>query len=104
MDSKINPVILKGSNYAVWALDMETLLKSKGLWKYTKTMIPYLTNDQAKFIVVGKKDEVVGVIMTYISWEIHFHINGIKYPNQFWKKLNLMFDGVDKIHVMRFEK
>jgi hypothetical protein len=26
-----------------------------------------------KFVVDGKKDEVVGVIMTYISWEIQFH-------------------------------
>jgi hypothetical protein len=46
---------------------METLLKSKGIWKYKNTMIPYLTDDHMKFIVDGKKDEVVGVIMTYIS-------------------------------------
>jgi hypothetical protein len=46
---------------------METLLKSKGLWKYTKVMIPDPTDDHAKFIVDGKKDEVVGVITTYIS-------------------------------------
>jgi hypothetical protein len=46
---------------------METLLKRKGLWKHTKTMIPYPIDDQAKFIVDGKKDEFVGVIMTYIS-------------------------------------
>jgi hypothetical protein len=25
-----------------------------------------------KFVVDGKKDEAVGVIMTYISWEIDF--------------------------------
>jgi hypothetical protein len=37
-----------------------------------KVVIPDPTDDQEKFIVDGKKDEVVGVIMTYISWEIHF--------------------------------
>jgi hypothetical protein len=62
--------VLNGSNYVVWAPDMETLLKSKGLWKYMKTVIPDPTDDQEKFVVDGKKDEVVGVIMTYISWEI----------------------------------
>jgi hypothetical protein len=72
MASKIDLVILNGSNYVVWAPDMETLLKSKGLWKYMKTVILDPIDDQEKFIVDGNKDEVVGVIMTYISWEIHF--------------------------------
>ena len=64
-------------------IKMETLLKSKGLWQYTNTMIPDPTNDQEKFIVDGKKDEVMGVIMTYISLEIRFHISEIKFPHQF---------------------
>jgi hypothetical protein len=45
-------------------------LKRKGLWQYTKVVIPDPTDDQEKFVVDGKKDEVVGVITTYISWEI----------------------------------
>jgi hypothetical protein len=52
-----------------------------------KIVIPDPTNDQEKFIVDGKKDEVVGVIMTYISWEIQFHLSGIEFPHQVWKKL-----------------
>jgi hypothetical protein len=47
---------------------METLPKSKGVWKYMKTTIPNITNDQMNFTIDGKKDEVVGVTMTYISW------------------------------------
>jgi hypothetical protein len=82
MASKIDPVVLNGSNYAIWAPDMETLLKSKGLWKYTKTVIPDPMDDQMKFVVDGKKDEVVGVITTYISWEIQFHTSGINFPHQ----------------------
>jgi hypothetical protein len=82
MDSKIDRVILNGSNYAVWALEMKTLLKSKGLWKYTKIVIPYPTDDRENFAIDGKKDESLGVITTYISREIHFHISGINYPHQ----------------------
>jgi hypothetical protein len=41
---------------------METLLKSKGMWKYTNTTIPYLIDDQMRFVVDEYKDEVVGFI------------------------------------------
>jgi hypothetical protein len=61
---------------------METLLKSKGLWQYTKILILNPIDDQVKFVVHGKKDEVVGIIMTYISWEIKFHLSGIDFHNQ----------------------
>jgi hypothetical protein len=87
MALKIDHVVLNGSNYAVWAPDMETLLKRKGLWQYMKVVIPDPTDDQVKFVVDGKKDEAVGVIMTYISWEIDFHLSGIDCPHQVWKKL-----------------
>jgi hypothetical protein len=49
---------------------METLLKIKGLWQYTKVTIPDPIDDLKKIDIAGKKDEVVGVITTYISQEI----------------------------------
>jgi hypothetical protein len=83
---------------------METLFKSKGLWQYSKTVIPVLTNNQMKFDVDIKKDEVVGVIMTYISWEIQFHTGGINFPHQVWKNLKSLFDKENGRQVMKFEK
>jgi hypothetical protein len=47
-----------------------------------KILIPDPTDDQVSFIVDGKKHEVMGVIMTYISWEISFHTSGINCPHQ----------------------
>jgi len=61
---------------------MKTLLKRKGFWQYTEIEIPNPTNDHAKFIVDGKKDEVVGIIAIYILWEIHYHLIGIECPHQ----------------------
>jgi hypothetical protein len=104
MDLNIDPVILNGSNYAIWAPDMETLLKSKEPWQYIKTVIPDPTDDQENLVVYGKKVEVVGIITTYISWDILFHINGINFLHQVWKKLKSLFDRVDEIHVMQLEK
>jgi hypothetical protein len=70
MALNIDPTFINKPNYAVWALDMETLLKSKGLWKYIKVAIPDPTNAPTKFTIDGKKYEAVGVITTYISREI----------------------------------
>jgi hypothetical protein len=103
MDSNINLIILNVSNYAIWEPNMETLLNSKGMWKYMKSMILDPINDQTNFIVDGKKDKVVGVITTYISQEIHFHINGIDYPHQVWNKL-MLSNRFNEILIMQLEK
>jgi hypothetical protein len=80
MDSNIDLILLNESNYTVWEPYMETLLKRKGLWKYMNIVIPNQMDDQEKYIIDGKKDEVVGVITTHILWEIHFHLSGINHP------------------------
>jgi hypothetical protein len=92
MASKIDPIFMNGSNYEVWAPYMETMLKSKGMWQYTKVTIPDPTNASTKFSIDGNKDEAIGVITTYISQEIHFHINGLDFPHLVWKKLETLFD------------
>lgn len=104
MASKIKLVVLDGLNYVVWVTDMETLLKSQGLWKYTKVSILDPSDDQAKFIINGKKDEAIGVITTYISHEIRFHTSQIGYPHEVWKKLKSLFYKVDESQVMQIEK
>ena len=60
---------------------MEMLVKSKGLWKYTKTTILDQTSNQDKFSIDRKKDEVCGVIMTYNSRDILFNTKEIDYPH-----------------------
>jgi len=69
-----------------------------------KVLIPWPTKNQTKFIIDGKKNEDVGVIMTYILWDIWFQLNAIEFRHQFWKKLKSLFDRVYKIHVMLLEK
>jgi hypothetical protein len=104
MDSNIDPIVLNGLDYDIWAPDIEILLKSKGLWKYTKTVILDPMDDQVKFVIDDKKHEAVGVIMTCISWEIRFHTSGINCPHQVWKNMKYLFDKVDKIQVIQLEK
>jgi hypothetical protein len=69
MASNIDPVIMNGSNYVVWAPDMETLLKSKGLWNYMKTMIPDPTDDQEKFsLLMERRMRLWGHHDLYLMW------------------------------------
>jgi protein associated with RNAse G/E len=101
---KIDLVVWNKSNSAVWKPNMETLLKSKGMCYYMKIVSPDPLEDEAKFIVDGKMDETVGVIMTYISWEIHFHLSGMDFPHQVQNKLKSLFEKVNEIHFMQLEK
>lgn len=52
----------------------------------------------------GKKDEAISVITTYISQEIQFHMRGINYPHEVWKKLKSLSDKGDESQVMQIEK
>jgi hypothetical protein len=61
-------------------------------------------DDHVKFVFDMKKDDVVGVITTYILREIHFHLSGIDFLHQFWKKIKTLFAQVDENHVMLLEK
>ena len=93
MASNIDPIVLDGHDYVGWEPYMETLLKSKGLWKYMKMTIPETTDAAAKFVINGKKYEAGGVITTYISREIHFHTSRIDCSLSVKKKMKTLFDN-----------
>ena len=48
-------------------------------------------DEHNKLIINGKKDKCIGIMTTYISREIYFHISRINYPNQLRKKLKNTF-------------
>ena len=60
ISSIIDPIILNGENYIVWVLDMETLLKRKGILYHMKSGIIDLKDDQMIFSIDGKKYEAIG--------------------------------------------
>ena len=60
MDCKIEHTIMDGHNSIIWVLDMENVLKRKGLWQYTKLDIIDTTNEQAKLIIEKKRINLLG--------------------------------------------
>ena len=75
-------MILNGNNYGIWAQNMETLLKSKILWQFTKATIVGSKDDQHKFIFDKKKDGDIRVNTTHMLKEIHFHSSMINWHYQ----------------------
>jgi hypothetical protein len=61
------------------------------------TVVPNPMDEYNKIMVKWKKDEVVGIMMTYISRVIYFHTCGIDYMNEVHKTLKNLFDKVDEI-------
>ena len=104
MDSKIELVVLNGHNYDIWVIDMETLLKRKALCNFTDIFIAHLMDFDAKFDIDVKKDEFVGVIMTYISKEINFHISGIDFHHVVSTKLKSLFNKINEGELIQIEK
>ena len=58
----------------------------------------------ANFAIHVKKDEAVGVIMTYISMDIDIHTSGIDYPHVIWTKLKTLFNKITEGEVLHIEK
>jgi hypothetical protein len=63
-------------------------------------VIPNPTNAQEKFIVDGKKFEAMGVIMTYISWGIQFHLSEVNFLHQVLKNMKSLYDRVKERNIM----
>ena len=61
-------------------------------------------NDHANFDITRKKHQVIGVITTYTSQDIHFHSSKKDWPHAIWKKLTSLFYKFDESQVMQIEK
>jgi len=104
MISRLEIVVINGHNYVIWAQYMKTLSKRKVLWQFTKTRVANSKDDHHKFFIDKMKNEDIGVIMTYIFRNSCFHISGIDFSNDIWKKLKTVFDKTKKIHFIQIEK
>ena len=56
------------------------------------------------FSIDVKRDKVVGVIMTYVSREMHFHSRAINCHWVKWTKLNTLFNKINECELMQIEE
>ena len=87
----INIVILTSTNFQ-WKSHMEDLLRSKELYRITLGTETAHTDDEEKVAKWDlKNDQARGLIGTFISSNLIFHLDGLDSPVEAWEKLHNVF-------------
>ena len=106
MDSSaLLPRILTPFNYVDWMEDIQVSLHNKGFFSMTMGIEtePHHPTGKTKFL--NWLDEAFGFLCTHISWDIIFHLEGLKTPKEAWEKLEFLFGKQDEIrgHILENE-
>ena len=83
--------LLTPYNFHSWKGDMEIQLRSRGLYRVTMDTEdePGTAIDKSRFL--NKKDEAFRFLCLSISWDLLFHLSGLKTPKEIWDKLETIY-------------
>ena len=89
MDSQ--KTILTPFNYFECKVEMEILLRAKGLYRVTMAteVEPNAAAEKIKWH--NRRDEAYGLLCLSISRDLIFHLDGLTSPNEVWEKLADIF-------------
>ena len=57
--------------------------------------------DKSRFL--NNKDEAFGFLRLSISWDLLFHLSGLKTPKEIWDKLEALYGKQDDLRVYQLE-
>ena len=82
-------IILTPFNFFEWKVDMEILLRVKGLYRVTMAseVEPNTAADKIKWH--NRRDEAYVLLCLSISRDLLFHTNGMTSPNEVWENLKI---------------
>ena len=94
---------LTSFNYHQWKEDMESLLHTKKLYRLTMGLEtePVLNYDKEKYW--DRLNEAFGCLCLSISWDLLFHINGLKTLKEVLDKLASLFYKQDDLRIYQLE-
>ena len=86
-------------NYHQWKEDMVVMLHTKQLFRLIEETeaVPILNHGKEKYL--KRLDEAHGYLFSLVSWDLQFHIQGLKTPKDIWDKLASLFDKQDEMRV-----
>ena len=96
--------ILTPFNFFEWKVEMEILLREKGLYRVTMA-----TEAEPNAAAVEKikwhnrRDEAYGLLCLSISRDLLFHLDGLNSPDQVWDKLSEIFGKTDEMRGHQIE-
>ena len=101
MDSSVD--LLTPFNLHSWKGDIEIQLHSRGLYRVTMDSEedPGSIIDKSRFL--NKKDEAFGFLCLSISWDLLFHLFGLKTPKEIWEKLEALYGKQDDLRVYQLK-
>ena len=84
--------LLTPFNFHSWKGDMEIQLCARRLYRVTmdNEEEPAHVIDKDRFL--NKKYEAFRFLGLSISWDLLFHISGLKTPKEIWEKLETLYD------------
>ena len=90
-------IILTPFNFFEWKLEMEILLRVKGLYRVTMAIEADPNAVVEKIKWHNRRDEAYGLLCLSISRDLLFHIDGLTSPNEVWEKLVDLFVKIDEM-------
>ena len=94
-------IILTPFNFFEWKVEMEILLRAKGLYRVTMETKPNVAAEKIKWH--NRRDEAYGLLCLSISRDILFHLDGLTSPNEVWEKLTDLFGKIDEMRRHQIE-
>ena len=95
--------LLTPFNFYSWKGDMEIQLRSRGLYRVTMDTEEDLSSTIDKSRFLNKKDEAFGFLCLSVSWDLLFHLSGLKTPKEIWDKLETLYGKQDDLRVYQLE-
>ena len=90
-------IILTPFNLFEWKVEMEILLRVKGLYRVTIAieLEPNAAIENIKWH--NRRDEAYGLLCLSISRDLIFHLDVLTSPNEVWEKLQTLFGKTDEM-------
>ena len=96
-------IILTPFNFFEWKVEMEILLREKGLYRVTMAteVEPNAAAEKIKWH--NRRDEAYGLLCLSISRDLLFHLDGLTSSNEVWEKLVDIFGKTDDMRGHQIE-
>ena len=96
-------IILTPFNFFEWKVEMEILLREKGLYKVTMAIEAEPNAAAEKIKWHNRRDEAYGLLCLSISRDLLFHLDGLTSPNEVWEKLADLLGKTDEMRGHQIE-
>ena len=85
-------IILTPFNFFEWKVEMEILLRDKGLYRVTMEIEAEYNAAAEKIKWHNRRDESYGILCLSISKDLLFHLDGLTSPNEVWDKFLIFLE------------